>query len=190
MPAVPIGNIYLRKVLIHGARAAAMRIKRDRFPIGPGMNALEARAPRNVLVVAMANKLARIAWAALSSGEDYRPSASMAAHEIEAEKDASGLEALRAPTFPLDDDDFLTKVCIEQQGPRMTRFKQRQTHLRSSSDSVWPGDCAECSIGKFQIWLHLCSSRMASFASIKHRSSSLGDLAPQSLNRASAARRV
>lgn len=37
------------------------------------MNALEARAPRNVLVVAMANKLARIAWAVLSSGEDYRP---------------------------------------------------------------------------------------------------------------------
>ena len=36
------------------------------------MNALEARAPRNVLVVAMANKLARIAWAVLSSGEDYR----------------------------------------------------------------------------------------------------------------------
>lgn len=28
------GNIYLRKVLIHGARAAAMRIKRDCFPIG------------------------------------------------------------------------------------------------------------------------------------------------------------
>ena len=25
------GNIYLRKILIHGARAAAMRIKRDRF---------------------------------------------------------------------------------------------------------------------------------------------------------------
>ena len=67
------GNIYLRKVLIHGARAAAMRIKRDRFAIGGWMNALEARAPRNVLVVAMANKLARIAWAVLSTGEDYRP---------------------------------------------------------------------------------------------------------------------
>jgi len=73
------GNIYLRKILIHGARAAAMRIKRDRFPIGAWMNALEARAPRNVLVVAMANKLARIAWAVLSTGEDYRPTASMAA---------------------------------------------------------------------------------------------------------------
>jgi transposase len=37
------------------------------------MNSLEARAPRNVLVVAMANKLARIAWAVLSTGEEYRP---------------------------------------------------------------------------------------------------------------------
>ena len=73
------GNIYLRKVLIHGARAAAMRIKRDRFPIGAWMNALEARAPRNVLVVAMANKLARIAWAVLSTGQDYRPTVSAAA---------------------------------------------------------------------------------------------------------------
>jgi len=36
------------------------------------MNALEARALRSVLVVAMANKLERIAWAVLSSGEDYR----------------------------------------------------------------------------------------------------------------------
>ena len=67
------GNVYLRKILIHGARAAAMRIKRDRLAIGGWMNALEARAPRNVLVVAMANKLARIAWAVLSTGEDYRP---------------------------------------------------------------------------------------------------------------------
>ena len=66
------GNIYLRKILVHGARAAVLRIKRDRAPIGAWMNALESRAPRNVLIVAMANKLARIAWAVLSSGEEYR----------------------------------------------------------------------------------------------------------------------
>jgi transposase len=56
-----------------------MRIKRDRYPIGAWMNALEARAPRNVMVVAMANKLARIAWAVLSSGEDYRAAVHIAA---------------------------------------------------------------------------------------------------------------
>jgi transposase len=67
------GNTYLRKILIHGARAAVLRIKRDRVPIGAWMDALEQRAHRNVLIVAMANKLARIAWAVLSSGEEYRP---------------------------------------------------------------------------------------------------------------------
>src|SRR6266851_5950340 len=67
------GNVYLRKVLIHGARAAVLRIKRDRAPIGPWLDRLDARAPKNVVVVAMANKLARIAWAVLSSGNDYRP---------------------------------------------------------------------------------------------------------------------
>jgi len=67
------GNVYLRKILIHGARAAVLRIKRDRSSIGAWMDALDARAPKNVVVVATANKLARIAWAVLSSGENYRP---------------------------------------------------------------------------------------------------------------------
>ena len=66
------GNVYLRKILIHGARAAVLRIKRDRAPIGASLDALDARTPKNVVVVAMANKLARIAWAVLSSEEDYR----------------------------------------------------------------------------------------------------------------------
>lgn len=67
------GNVYLRKILIHGARAAVLRIKRDRVPIEGWLDALDARAPKNVVVVAMANKLARIAWAVLSSGNEYRP---------------------------------------------------------------------------------------------------------------------
>ncbi len=72
------GNVYLRKILIHGARAAVLRIKRDRAPIGAWLDRLDARAHKNVVVVAMANKLARTAWAVLSSGNDYRPAAASA----------------------------------------------------------------------------------------------------------------
>ena len=66
------GNSYLRKILIHGARAVVLRSKRDRIAIGAWMTSLETRAPRNVLIVATAHKLARIAWAVLSTGQDYR----------------------------------------------------------------------------------------------------------------------
>src|ERR1035437_9620324 len=66
------GNRYLRKILIHGARAVVLRCKRERIAMGTWMTALEARAPRNVLIVATANKLARIAWAVLATGQDYR----------------------------------------------------------------------------------------------------------------------
>jgi len=48
------------------------RFQITQIPMGAWMTALEARAPRNVLIVATANKLARIAWAVLSTGEDYR----------------------------------------------------------------------------------------------------------------------
>ena len=66
------GNSYLRKILIHGARAVVLRSKRDRIAMGAWMSSLETRAPRNVLIVATAHKLARIAWAVLSTGQDYR----------------------------------------------------------------------------------------------------------------------
>jgi transposase len=66
-------TLSLVRSVIHGARAAVLRIKRDRAPIGAWLDALDHRAPKNVVVVAMANKLARIAWAVLSSGNDYRP---------------------------------------------------------------------------------------------------------------------
>ena len=69
------GNVYLRKILIHGARAAVLRIKRDRAPIGAWLDRLDARAHKNIVIVAMANKIARIAWAVLSSGNEYRPAA-------------------------------------------------------------------------------------------------------------------
>ncbi len=66
------GNIYLRRMLIHGARAVLFRIKYDTAGLGQWVHRLSQRAPRNKVMVAIANKLARIAWAVLSSGKDYR----------------------------------------------------------------------------------------------------------------------
>ena len=66
------GNVYLRGMLIHGARAVLFRIKYDTAGLGQWIHRLSQRAPRNKVVVAIANKLARIAWAVLSSGRDYR----------------------------------------------------------------------------------------------------------------------
>jgi transposase len=66
------GNSYLRKLLVHGARSAVLRVKRERSPFGPWLNALERRSPVKVVITAAANKLARIAWAVLSSGDEYR----------------------------------------------------------------------------------------------------------------------
>ena len=69
------GNIYLRRMFIHGARAVLLRVKYDTGGFGRWVHQLEARAPRNKVVVAIANKLARIAWAVLFRGQDYRPAA-------------------------------------------------------------------------------------------------------------------
>jgi len=74
------GNRYLRKILVHGARSAVLRVKRERAPFGAWLDALQTRAPLNVVVTAMANKLARIAWAVLWSGQEFRPAASVVAN--------------------------------------------------------------------------------------------------------------
>jgi transposase len=66
------GNPYLRRLFIHGGRAVVARAKRENHTFGNWLNQLEARAPRNAVVVAMANKLARIAWAVLTRGQVYR----------------------------------------------------------------------------------------------------------------------
>ena len=66
------GNPYLRKLFIHGARAAVLRVKRDGSTLGKWMSGLETRAARNVVIVATANKLARISWAVLASGNPYQ----------------------------------------------------------------------------------------------------------------------
>ena len=59
-------------MLIHGARAVLFRIKYNTEGLGQWVQRLSQRAPRNKVIVAIANKLARIAWAVLSKGRDYR----------------------------------------------------------------------------------------------------------------------
>jgi transposase len=65
------GNCYLRKLLIHGARAALPWLARGQTPLGGWLRRLLARAHTNTVVVALANKLARIAWATLQRNQEY-----------------------------------------------------------------------------------------------------------------------
>lgn len=65
------GNKYLRTQLIHGARAALVHFTKRMTPVGAWVRQLLTRAHPNVVVVALAAKLARIAWAVLRHGRDY-----------------------------------------------------------------------------------------------------------------------
>jgi transposase len=65
------GNNYLRKLLVHGARAALPHLAERDTPLGRWAKELLGRAHQNVEVVALANKLARIAWAELRRGEPF-----------------------------------------------------------------------------------------------------------------------
>ncbi len=67
------GNSYLRTLLIHGARAVLRRsaTKTDRFSVW-AQSLLERRG-HNRACVAVANKMARIAWVIMAKGEHFRP---------------------------------------------------------------------------------------------------------------------
>lgn len=67
------GNKYLRMLFIHGARAAMPWLAKTPTPLGEWLRGLMARAHRNVAIVALANKLARIAWATLRRGSRFEP---------------------------------------------------------------------------------------------------------------------
>jgi transposase len=64
------GNTYLRRQLIVGAHSVLRWSKEARQD--PWIGRLLARKPRLVVAVALANKLARIAWAVMVRGEEYR----------------------------------------------------------------------------------------------------------------------
>ncbi len=66
------GNTYLRTLFIRGAKIILMHSKNwPKHRFGPWLEAASKRMHKNVLAVALANKLARIAWSVLRHGDDY-----------------------------------------------------------------------------------------------------------------------
>lgn len=64
------GDVYLRTLLMHGARAVILHYRHV-----PWLDGLLKRRPYNVVVAAVANKLARTIWAVLAKGKPYNPDA-------------------------------------------------------------------------------------------------------------------
>ncbi len=67
------GDSYLRKLLVHGARAVLRHAAGRDDGLSQWLNTLRQRKHPNVVAVALANKTARIAWAMVRRGVDYDP---------------------------------------------------------------------------------------------------------------------
>src|SRR5712692_9498383 len=67
------GNSYLRRLFAQGERAVLQQHTKQSSGLSVWLAALTSRSHRNVAAVALANKLARIAWAVLAKNESYRP---------------------------------------------------------------------------------------------------------------------
>ena len=69
------GDPYLRKLLVHGARAVIRHAKHREDPLSGWINHLAARKHINVATVASANKTARVGWALIHHDTHYDPAA-------------------------------------------------------------------------------------------------------------------
>jgi transposase len=67
------GNSYLRRHLVQGARTVLQQSAKQSSGLSVWLAQLSTRTHSNVAAVALANKLARMAWAVLSKNEPYRP---------------------------------------------------------------------------------------------------------------------
>jgi transposase len=73
------GDRYLRSLFMIGALAVIRYAKIHGTKHRPWLTALLARRPTKVAAIALANKLARMAWAMMARGERYREPAALAA---------------------------------------------------------------------------------------------------------------
>jgi transposase len=71
------GDRYLRSLFVTGAFAVIRYAKIHGTKHRPWLTALLARRPTKVAAIALANKLARIAWAMMTTGERYNYPASL-----------------------------------------------------------------------------------------------------------------
>ena len=67
------GDVYLRTLMIHGARAVVARAKYKDDRLSRWVTAIATKRHPNVAAVALANKTARMAWAMLRNETDYDP---------------------------------------------------------------------------------------------------------------------
>lgn len=65
------GDRYIRQLLILGATAVLRFARRDENRASPWITVLLRRRPPKVVAVALANKMARIAWAVMTRGGEY-----------------------------------------------------------------------------------------------------------------------
>jgi len=65
------GDVYLRTMLIHGARTVVAQLERKRDATDEWLRKLVARRNKNIAAVALAAKNARIAWAVLAHERSY-----------------------------------------------------------------------------------------------------------------------
>jgi len=77
------GDIYLRTLLIHGARAV-IRFAENKAEPESWLRKLMARRNKNVAAVALANKNARIIWALLARDTKFHPNHTSAAFSAKA----------------------------------------------------------------------------------------------------------
>ena len=67
------GDVYLRTLLIHGARSAILAAQRKAVNSNVWLAGLLGRRHPNVAAVALANKNVRTVWALLAHGREFRP---------------------------------------------------------------------------------------------------------------------
>ena len=66
------GNRYLRKMLVVGCTSVLRVAHKYKGALADWIAAMKTKKPKRVVAVALANKLARICWAIMSTGESFR----------------------------------------------------------------------------------------------------------------------